>query len=424
MPDLLIAGGTVLTPDGPVRLDVLVRDGAVARVGPDLDRGECDVVEASGHLVGPGFVDLHAHLREPGEEWKEDIESGSAAAAAGGYTALVAMPNTKPPTDAGHLARYVRDQGRGVGLVEVVPAGCLSMGRSGQKLAHLDELWAAGVRLFTDDGSTVSDAGLLRRAMEYIAELGGVVAQHAEDPGLAAGGHMHEGSISSRLGMAGLPGLAEELIIARDLALVRLTGARYHAQHVSTEASVRLVDAAKQEGLPVTAEVTPHHLTFDHRLVETMDPVYKMYPPLRAAADVAALTAGLQDGTIDAVATDHAPHAAHEKDVPFEEAPRGVIGLETAAAATASAVSLEPVELFERMSVAPAAIAGLSRHGRWVEEGIPANLVVFDPAAPWVPDRFVSKADNSPFRGRQLRGRVVATIFEGQPTFRDEKVQR
>jgi dihydroorotase len=333
------------------------------------------------------------------------------------------MPNTDPPLDAGHLARYVAERGRQAGLAEVVPAGCITAAMSGERLAHLDELLAAGVRIFTDDGVTVADAGLLRRAMEYVGERGGVIAQHAEDPGLALGGEMHEGSVSSSLGIPGLPAAAETTIVARDLDLVRLTGCRYHVQHASVAGTVELVRAAKAEGLPVTAEVTPHHLFFTDEEVRSMDAVYKMYPPLRPAEDVAALRAGLEDGTIDMVATDHAPHAAHEKDVPFEEAPRGVIGLETALAAVTSSVSLGPVELFERLAVAPARLAGLERHGVWLEPGVAANLVAVDLEAQWTPTDFQSRSVNSPFRGVPLQGRPVCTFVEGRLRWRDGKVE-
>lgn len=416
---ILIRGGHVMTPDGWEVLDVVVDGDVVAAVGQNLEAPQAEVVDAAGCWVGPGFVDLHVHLREPGHEWKEDIASGTAAAAAGGYTLVVAMPNTDPPIDSGHLARFVAERARLVGRCDVQPAGCITLGRAGEFLAHLDELWDAGVRIFTDDGDGVADAGLLRHAMEYLAERGGVVAQHPEDPGLARGGHMHEGSVSARLGMAGLPALAEELMVARDLALVRETGVRYHVQHVSTKGTVELVAQAKADGLAVTAEVTPHHLTFDHTRVETMDPDYKMYPPLRTAEDVAALREAVRDGTIDAIATDHAPHAAHEREVPFEEAPRGVIGLETAFAAALAALGADRDLLFQRMSVAPARISGADRHGRPVEPGVPANLVVVDPAARWTPQTFVSRAENSPWRGVELTGRAVATIQEGRLTHRD-----
>ena len=423
MSELVIQGGTVLTKDRMASVDVRVVDGVVVELGSNLSSNG-SVVDASKAIVGPGFVDLHVHLREPGQEWKEDIASGSAAAAAGGFTAVVAMPNTDPPTDAGHLARYVNDRGREIGLVEVASSGCITEGMAGVKLARLDELSAAGVTIFTDDGLTVADAGLLRGAMEYLTGRNAVVAQHAEDPGLARDGHMHEGAVSSILGMTGLPSIAESTIVARDLALVADTGVRYHVQHVSCAETVALVRTAKTEGLAVTAEVAPHHLRLSDAAVESMDPVYKMYPPLRSRDDVDALVAGLEDGTIDAVATDHAPHASHEKDVPFEEAPRGVIGLETAFSVVRSSTSLDPRSLFERMSVAPAGIGGFARHGQWIEEGSPANLTVVDWDVEWIPQRFVSKAEvvatkvtkktaNAATRvGTMLRGRATRLLLE------------
>ena len=412
---ILIKGGTVLTPSGPVIADVGIEAGHIVAIG-EVDADAEQVIDATDCWVGPGLVDLHVHLREPGQEWKEDIASGSAAAAVGGFTAVVAMPNTVPAIDVGHRARFVAERGREVGLCDVVPSGALSLDRAGRELAHLDELVDAGVRVFTDDGDSLMHAGLLRRAMEYLGERGCVIAQHAEDPGLAEDGHMHEGSISSRLGMRGLPALAEETVVARDLALVDLTGAAYHVQHVSTAGTVELVRRAKEKGLPVTAEVTPHHLVFDHREVESMDPDFKMYPPLRTEGDVSILREALIDGTIDAVATDHAPHADHEQEVPFEEAPRGVVGLETAVAAVISATGLDQAALFERMSIAPARIAGLDRHGKLLEEGVVANVTVIDPQADWTPERFASRSQNSPFRGRKLTGKVQATIFEGRLT--------
>jgi dihydroorotase len=361
-------------------------------------------------------------LREPGQEWKEDVASGSRAAASGGYTAVVAMPNTDPPLDDGHLARFVMEQGRKAGLIRVGVAGCLSAGRAGEHLAHLDDLWRAGVRIFTDDGDAVGDAGLLRRAMDYIAELGGVVAEHAEDPGLSRGGHIHEGPVSAELGMVGIPAEAEETVVARDLAIARLTGASYHVQHVSTAGTVALVRRAKADGLPVTAEVTPHHLFFDHEAALDTDSVFKMYPPLRRPEDVASVREALGDGTIDMVGTDHAPHASHEKDVPFEEAPRGVIGLETAVGAVITAVGLDAPDLFDRMSVAPARLAGFEDQGKLIAQGSPASIAVIDPEATHVVESFVSKSANSPFRGRTLSGVVRHTIFEGAITVRDGKV--
>jgi dihydroorotase len=402
---VIIGGGLLLTETGLVSGDVRIADGLIVEIGVGLKGAER--FEADGAWVGPGFVDVHTHLREPGQEWKEDLASGREAAAAGGFTTVVAMPNTEPPIDSRHIADHVRRTGG----VEVVPAGCLTLGREGKRLAHFDDLWASGIRIFTDDGDTVEDAGLLRRAMEYLGELGGVVAQHAEDPGLARGGHMHEGSVSSRLGMTGLPSAAEEVVVARDLRLVEVTGCRYHVQHVSTAGTVELVRRAKAAGLPVTAEVAPHHLVFDHRSVETMDPVFKMYPPLRTPDDVTAMREALLDGTIDCVATDHAPHSAHEKDVPFEEAPRGVIGLETAASAVYGAIDPTPEVFFDRMADAPRRILGRQPHR--IEVGAPADLVAFDPTATWAATSFRSRSENSPWRGMQMSGQVVLTVAGG-----------
>jgi dihydroorotase len=413
---IAIRNGSVLTNGGVVETDLLIEDGIVTRIGAGFDATE--TVDATGAWVGPGFVDLHVHFREPGQEWKEDIASGSRAAAAGGFTAVVPMPNTDPAIDAGHRARYVIEQGRRVGLCEVMPAGSITMGRAGETLSHLDELWSAGVRIFSDDGSSVSDAGLLRLAMEYIAEMGGVIAQHAEEESLSRGGHMHEGAVSSRLGMRGIPAVAEEIVVARDLALASLTGVKYHVQHVSSSSTVDLVRRAKEDGHVITAEVTPHHLLFTDEKVLTLDPVFKMYPPLRTSIDLQALRGALSDGAIDAVATDHAPHAAFETEVPFEEAPRGVIGLETAAAAVNTALKMSQPEFFDRLSIGPAGIARFERQGLAIEEGCPANVVIFDPRAIWTPDAFLSKSHNSPFVGTELRGRVMATIFQGHMTHR------
>jgi dihydroorotase len=328
------------------------------------------------------------------------------------------MPNTDPPVDSGHLARFVRDRGVEVGLVDVVPSGCITLDRAGVSMSHIDDLWAAGVRIFTDDGDTVGSAAVLRTAMEYIAALGGVISQHAVDRDLSAAGYMHEGAVSSRLGIYGIPREADDITIARDIALAELTGVRYHVQHLSTARSVEMIAAAKERGLPVTAEVSPHHLAFDHSAVATADPDYKMMPPLRDPNDRSALVAGLQSGVIDAVATDHAPHAALEKEVPFEEAPNGVLGLEWAASIAIGSAKLDQVSLFDRMSVRPAAIAGLDTHGRRIGIGEEANIVVVDPTESWIVTSSVSRSRNAPYFGKDLTGRVQATVLRGSITHR------
>jgi len=414
--DLVLKGGSVLTARGIEITDVAVHDGHITKVGENL--GESAIsVDCTGTWVGPGFVDIHAHLREPGQEWKEDIASGTATAAAGGYTALIAMPNTDPAIDNGHLARYVADQGARSGMAEVVSAGCLTIGRQGEQMAHIDEMWEAGVRMFTDDGDVVQNAAVLRTVMEYVAQLGGVVSEHAMDIGLAKDGHMHEGAVSSRLGLGGIPSEADDIAIARDISLARMTGVRLHIQHLSTAGGVSLVGRAKEEGLNVTAEVTPHHLMFTHEDVRSTDANFKMMPPLRHPRDTQALIGGLKSGIIDAVATDHAPHAATEKDVPFEDALNGVLGLEWAAAATNTVAGLDQASFFDRLSTAPARIAGLATQGRLLAAGGPANIVVFDPAATWVPSATVSKSVNAPYFGKELIGKVRTTVFRGVITY-------
>jgi dihydroorotase len=417
MNDLILAGGMVLTANGPEETDVRIRDGLIAEIGPGLEGGEA--IACDGAWVGPGLVDLHVHFRDPGQEWKEDIESGSRAAAAGGFTAVFAMPNTDPAIDSGHVARFVANRGAEIGLVEVQPVGAITKGRAGKELAHLDELWAAGVRVFSDDGDVVADAGLLRQAMDYLAERGGVISQHAVDVGLSSGGFMHEGSVSSLLGMYGIPSAADDVILARDIRLVEMTGARYHVQHLSTATGVELVAAAKEKGLPVTAEVSPHHLAFDHGAAATTNPSFKMMPPLRSDEDREALRRGLVDGTIDIVGTDHAPHAAHEKEVPWEHAPNGVLGLEWAAAVVNTFTDLDQAAFYDRLSVAPANIGQMNGQGILPVEGGSANLTVFDPTIEWTPETTVSKSENSPYFGLPLRGKVAATIYRGRVTARD-----
>jgi len=417
MNDIVIRGGSVLTDRGIETLDVGLVGGTISEIGTDLTADT--VIDATGSWVGPSFVDLHTHLREPGFEWKETIATGTEAAAAGGYGAVVAMPNTDPVIDNAQTAMYVTQRGAQAGFTDVMPAGAITMGRGGDKMSHIDELWGAGVRVFTDDGDSVDDAAVLRLAMEYIANLGGVVAQHAVDANLSRHGFMHEGSVSSLLGMAGIPSEAEEIVIARDLALVRLTGVRYHVQHVATRRGVELIAQAKEDGLPITAEVTPHHLVFDDTFVATMDPDYKMMPPLRSPSDRDALRAGLVSGVIDAVATDHAPHAPREQEVPFEHAPNGVIGLEWAGSVANEVLGDDQEKFFAAMSLVPAQIAGIDGHGRALRAGAEANIVVFDPTTRWTVTTTRSMSRNAPYMGATMQGRVLATILRGRVTYSD-----
>ncbi|MEE9178020.1 MAG: dihydroorotase [Acidimicrobiia bacterium] len=411
---ILIRGGDVFSDSGFEVKDVLIDGERIAAVGAVDVEGVIEVVDASGCLVGPGFVDMHTHLRDPGHTWKEDIASGCAAAAAGGFTAVVAMPNTDPPLDEARIVKEVVRRGHETGLVEVAVAAAITHGRAGMLPSDVEDLYECGVRIFTDDGDSVADAAVLRSVMMRIADLpGAVVAQHAEDASMTVNGHIHEGSMSTRLGVGGLSAEAEVDVVKRDLDLVRETGARYHCQHVSATGTIELIRHAKAEGLVVTAEVTPHHLSFDETAVADLDTDFKMYPPLRSGDDRRALREALKDGTIDVVATDHAPHAPEEKAVTFEEAPRGVIGLETAAAVVSEVVE-DPRRMFETLSLKPALIAGLRDQGRPIAVGEAANIVVFDPRQEWTPGTFVSRSSNSPYKGHRLKGRPLVTVHNGR----------
>ncbi len=428
LPVLVLAGGTMLDATEQRRADVLVRHGRVVEVAPTIDPpAGATVLDAGGALVGPGFVDLHAHLREPGGEEAETVETGARAGALGGYTALVAMPNTFPPIDSVEMVRAVRHLARGA-CTEVAVAATITEGRRGERLAPLAELAAAGVRIVTDDGAGVSDAQLARRAFEYAAPFGLVVAEHCEDPALAAGGVAHEGEWSSLLGLAGIPAEAEEVMLARDLALAGRSGARFHALHVSTAGSLALLREARRRGVAVTAEVTPHHLALTDAAIAGFDPVYRVNPPLRPEADRRALVAAVAAGEVDAVATDHAPHARHAKEAPFAEAPPGMIGLETAFGVARGALAELPLDvLWGLLSWKPAAIAGLeARHGGPVAPGRPANLCVVDPEARWRvdPAAGASRSANTPYAGWELVGRARHTVLAGEVVVRDGEAQR
>jgi dihydroorotase len=428
---LVIRGGTVIDQRGERRADVLVEAGRVSAVDEAVTAPRGSVVlDAGGCIVAPGLVDLHTHLREPGREESETVETGARAAALGGYTAVVAMPNTDPPLDSAEAVRNVLELAQTV-TTEVAVAGAITVGRAGERLAPMAELADLGVRLFTDDGAGVQSAGLMRRALDYAAGLGVTLGQHCEDGTLAGGGAMHEGAWSSKLGLPGMPALAEEVMVARDIALVKETGGRVHFLHLSTAASIALVRRARAEGLPVTAEAAPHHFTLTDACVAGYDPVFKVNPPLRPAADVEAVKAGLADGTIDAIATDHAPHAPELKDLPFDQAPPGMLGLETALSLALTELDLPLPDLLALLSWQPAAICSLDPahggdQGAAIEPGVVANLCVFDPSATWVvdPAALASRSRNTPYGGRTLTGRVRHTVFRGEPVVIDGEAQR
>ncbi len=421
-PTVVIRGGTVIDRNGEQRADVLIADGRIAAVDAGLATPKgATVLDAGGCVVSPGLVDLHTHLREPGGEESETIETGTRAAALGGYTAVVAMPNTDPPLDSAEAVRNVQELA-GTASTEVAVAGAITVGRAGERLAPMAELAGIGVRLFTDDGCGVQSAGLMRRALEYARGLGVTLAQHCEDGSLAADGAMHEGAWSSRLGIPGVPGAAEEVMVARDIALARATGSRLHLLHLSTAVSVALVRQAKAEGLAVTAEAAPHHFTLTDACAVGYDPTFKVNPPLRPQADVDAVKAGLADGTIDAIATDHAPHAPELKDLPFDQAPPGMLGLQTALPLALSELGLPLGAVLALMSWQPASIARLDppsggAQGGQVVAGVAANLCVFDPGATWIvdPGALASRSHNTPYAGRKLTGQVRHTVFGGSP---------
>jgi len=427
-----IVGGRIVdsTTDANGRSgDIHIVDGRIAMVvapGGKLPAA-ATVLDASNAVVSPGFVDLHTHLREPGREDSETIETGSRAAAIGGFTAVVAMPNTDPAQDSRAVVEFVREQGRRAGLCEVVPSGCITVGRAGEQLVPYAELMKSGVTLFTDDGNGVQDPLLMRRAFEYSSDLGITMAQHCEVSRLTAGAVMHEGSCCSHLGLPGWPAIAEELMVYRDIELVRITGGRLHVLHVSTARSVDMIRAAKADGLAVTAEATPHHFTLQDESLRSFDPVFKVNPPLRTMVDTEALKAGLRDGTIDAIATDHAPHPDHLKEQALDAAPPGMLGLETAFALAIGELGMDLRSVLACLSWNPARIAGIDdRHGRPVAEGEPANLAVLDPGGAWVVDRarVASKSRNTPYHGRSMTGRVRHTVLNGRAVVIDGVAQR
>ncbi|MGA9311682.1 MAG: dihydroorotase [Pseudonocardiaceae bacterium] len=411
-------------------VDLLVRDGVIAELGAQLDGTGAERFDGGGLVALPGLVDLHAHLREPGREDAETIATGSAAAALGGYTAVFAMANTDPVADTAVVVEHVYRRGRDVGLVDVHPVGAVTAGLRGERLAELGAMAAsaAAVRMFSDDGLCVHDSLLMRRALEYVRGLGGVVAQHAEDPRLTAGAQAHEGEVAARLGLAGWPAAAEESIVARDCLLARDAAAALHVCHVSTAGTVEVLRWAKERGIRVSAEVTPHHLLLTDERLAGYDPVNKVNPPLRTAADTAALRAALADGIVDCVATDHAPHAGQDKDCEWSAAQPGMLGLQTALSVVL-ATMVRPGLLDWRgvarvMSERPARIGGAAGQGRPIAVGEPATLILVDPDATWTVRgaQLASLADNTPFEGMELPGRVLVTMLRGAITAEDGKV--
>jgi dihydroorotase len=402
--------------------DIVVKDGVIAEIGKGLTADQ--TVDGSGCIALPGLVDLHTHLREPGREDAETVLSGSRAAAMGGFTAVHAMANTNPVADTAGVVEQVWRLGQEAGLVDVRPVGAVTMGLEGTALAELGAMAdsAAAVRVFSDDGKCVHDAALMRRALEYVKAFDGVVAQHAQEPRLTEGAQMNEGVISGKLGLAGWPAVAEEAIIARDVLLAHHVGSRLHVCHLSTAGSVEIIRWAKSRGINVTAEVTPHHLYFTDDVVESYDPIFKVNPPLRTKADVEAVRAGLADGTINIVATDHAPHPSEDKDCEWTAAAFGMTGLESALSVVYETMVqtglMNWAAVADRMSVAPAQIGRVSTQGQPIEVGSPANLVIFDPRASQEVDarKTVSASRNTPYTGRTLPGKVVATFYRGKPT--------
>lgn len=409
-------------------VEVIIESGRI--VSSKTKGVEHEVVDCSGLHVLPGFVDLHTHLREPGFENSETIETGSRSAAAGGYTAVHAMANTFPVADTAGVVEQIFRIGRDVGLVQVQPIGAVTVGLAGNQLAELGAMneSAAGVRIFSDDGNCVHDPLVMRRALEYVKGFDGIVAQHAQDPRLTKNAQMNEGQLSSRLGLAGWPSLAEESIIARDIMLAELTDSRLHVCHISTRRSAQLIREAKKRAVKVTAEVTPHHLLLTEDLAQSYDPLYKVNPPLRNSDDVLALREALIDGTIDVIATDHAPHPKESKDTDWSSAAFGMVGLEFAYAVAqlvlidSGAATLD--RLAEVMSIAPARISGLENQGRYLSSGTLANLTLVDLGEDWQGEaQTESKSLNNPYQGLNFRGKVVHTIYDGEFTLKNKIIR-
>lgn len=423
----LIKGASLL---GEEQADILIRDGRIAEVGPNLSAPEATLVEAEGLIALPGLVDLHTHLREPGQEDAETVETGTRAAALGGYTAVFAMANSNPVADTAGVVEQVYELGKKSGWVKVQPIGAVTTGLAGERLSEIGAMAdsRAQVRVFSDDGMCVWDPALMRRALEYVKTFDGVIAQHAQEPRLTEGAQMNEGKVSAELGLAGWPAVAEESIIARDVLLAEHVGSRLHICHLSTKGSVDIIRWAKERGINVTAEATPHHLLLTDELVRTYDPVYKVNPPLRTEEDVMALRQAIADGVIDIIGTDHAPHPAESKDCEWACAANGMTGLEQALSIIQMTLvdtgMISWVDVARIMSTKPAEIGLAHDQGRPLEAGEPANIVLVDPKATRVinPQEQATKGKNNPYRGLEVPGAIVATFFQGHPTVLEGKL--
>jgi dihydroorotase len=430
--NLLIRGGRIIDPSQGIYVtgDLFISGGKISwlntRQAGSLPEN-CQVIQAQGMVVCPGFIDLHCHLRQPGFEEKETIATGTRAASKGGFTTVCCMPNTDPPVDRVEVVEYIKNVAAKEGAVRVLPVGCITEGRKGGKLADFGELSLSGVVAFSDDGSPVADSNIMRRALEYSQESGLPIIDHCEDLAFSQGGVMNEGSLADKLRLKGIPVAAEESVVARDIRLARLVGGRLHIAHVSTAGSVKLIRSAKEEGISITAEVTPHHLTLTEGKVIGYNTNAKVNPPLRTAEDVEALIVGLKEGVLDAIATDHAPHTAKDKNCDFTAAAFGISGFETALGSLTGLVhqgKLDLVMLVSKLTCEPAAILRWNDMGT-LEPGAAADVVIFDPNKEWVvnPDEFVSKGKNTPLAGVVLKGKVMATLYGGEVVYKDESVK-
>lgn len=424
----ILKGARVIDPNRKVDevRDILVVDGSIAAMEKKINISGAQVIDLTGLILTPGLIDMHVHFREPGYEYKEDIETGSRSAAAGGFTTVACMPNTKPPVDNAMMVEYVKSRALKSGLVRVLPIGCVSKGLEGKEIVEMGDMVEAGAVAFSDDGRPVADSSLMRKALMYASMFDRVIIDHCEDPGLFEGGQVNEGYISTMLGLQGIPASAEEIMVARNILLARETGTRVHIAHVSTKGSVELIRRAKAEGVKVTCEATPHHLTLTEEAVVGYDTNAKMNPPLRTKEDVEALLEGLKDGTIDVIATDHAPHSTDEKDVEFDKASFGIVGLETSLGIILTHIvgkgKLDLGQAIEKMTMGPARALGIDAGSLTI--GKPADITVIDPDLEWTVDKnkFFSKGRNTPFHGWKLKGRVVLTMVGGKIVYADENI--